>query len=125
MKRYHWLEQIDSEEIWIANIYITSEPADGSPLRVPNLSWRQPDGTTANASTNEEKGTAVVEAFFPSSNSALTRLPRFLRRKPLPLNISAARQRQRQRPVETERRARIWSKSRGIWDAAGRPFYLA
>lgn len=43
---FNWLENISSEEIWIANKYLNSDPSDGSPSRIPTLNLKNIDGST-------------------------------------------------------------------------------
>jgi ribonuclease HI len=64
VKKAHWidwLEDLSGNEIWTANKYLTASAGDGGLSRIPTL--KRPDGSTAD--TNEEKSTALAQAFFP------------------------------------------------------------
>jgi hypothetical protein len=54
-KKQHWiewLEDIEGNDLWTANRYISSMPSDGGKTRVPTLCTTRPDGTVAEAATN-------------------------------------------------------------------------
>lgn len=66
-KKEHWEEWIVNTEMmtmWVLNKFITAEPTDGGRTRIPNLKVKQPDGSTKEASTNEEKSKAFFDVFF-------------------------------------------------------------
>jgi len=68
-KKQHWvewLEDIEGNDLWTANRYISSEPKDGGTTRIPMLTVKRPDGSTVEAhSTNHEKSQFIAESFFP------------------------------------------------------------
>lgn len=67
-KKQHWiewLEDIEGNDLWTANKYISSAPKDGGKTRIPTLNTRRPDGTPIEAITNQEKSTILAESFFP------------------------------------------------------------
>jgi len=61
----NWLEDLEGNDLWTANNYITSEPSDGGKARIPTLTTTTPDGTITHATTNEEKSEVIAKAFFP------------------------------------------------------------
>jgi hypothetical protein len=68
-KKQHWiewLEDIEGNDIWTANRYVTSEPSDGSKSRIPTLKTTLADGSTVEASTNDDKSKLIAKSFFPS-----------------------------------------------------------
>lgn len=84
-KKQHWidwLEDIEGNDLWTANRYISSDPSDGGKARIPTLVLKKPDGSTIEATTNAEKSTLIAEAFFPplliSTQSPLTRFIQIL-----------------------------------------------
>ncbi|OJA20650.1 hypothetical protein AZE42_13544 [Rhizopogon vesiculosus] len=67
-KKQHWidwLEDLEGNDIWTANRYVTSEPSDGSRSRIPTLTVTHADGSITEASTNDEKSRLIAESFFP------------------------------------------------------------
>ena len=67
-KKQHWiewLEDIEGNDLWTANRYISSEPRDGGKTRVPSLKRKNEDNTITIANTNQEKSTMIAESFFP------------------------------------------------------------
>ncbi|PPQ81181.1 hypothetical protein CVT24_009472 [Panaeolus cyanescens] len=56
-----WLEELDDKEVWIAGKMVGSGGSDGGRTRVPTLKGEGEN----EISTNEEKGKAFFEAFFP------------------------------------------------------------
>ncbi|OJA18938.1 hypothetical protein AZE42_13572, partial [Rhizopogon vesiculosus] len=60
-----WLEDIEGNDLWTANRYVSSAPSDGGKSRIPTLTIKNPDGSTVEASTNAEKSTMIAKAFFP------------------------------------------------------------
>lgn len=67
-KSAHWeefLEDLDPQELWIANKYISSPGLDGGKVRVPSLKFNMPDGTQKEVASNEEKGRMLARMFFP------------------------------------------------------------
>jgi hypothetical protein len=67
-KKQHWtdwLEDIEGNDLWTANRYISSEPSDGGKARIPTLTSKRPDGNTVEAATNAEKSIMIAKAFFP------------------------------------------------------------
>jgi hypothetical protein len=68
-KKQHWiewLEDIEGNDIWTANRYVTSEPSDGSKSRIPTLKTTLPDGSIVEATTNDDKSKLIAKSFFPS-----------------------------------------------------------
>lgn len=67
-KKQHWLEwleDIEGNDLWTANRYISSEPRDGGKTRVPTLTSTNPDGSNFEATTNLEKSQILAKSFFP------------------------------------------------------------
>lgn len=67
-KKQHWvewLEDIEGNDLWTANRYISSAPSDGGKTRVPTLRTTRPDGTVAEAATNSAKSAILATSFFP------------------------------------------------------------
>ncbi|KAG5219496.1 RNA-directed DNA polymerase from transposon X-element [Salix suchowensis] len=68
VKLAHWedfLEDLDPQELWIANKYISSPGSDRGKVRVPSLKFNMPDGSQKEAASNEEKGCMLADMFFP------------------------------------------------------------
>lgn len=61
----NWLENINCNEIWIANKYLNSESSDNGPSCISSLKVKQPDGSVTTATLNDEKSTALTTSFFP------------------------------------------------------------
>jgi len=61
----NWLEDLEGNDLWTANNYITSEPSDGGKARIPTLTTTASNGTITHATSNEEKSEAIAKAFFP------------------------------------------------------------
>lgn len=67
-KKQHWLdwlEDIEGNDLWTANLYVTSDPSDGGKARVPTLIVPSPDGTIIEATTNANKSLVIAKSFFP------------------------------------------------------------
>lgn len=67
-KKQHWtdwLENLEGNDIWTVNRYISSEPKDGGKARIPTLKTKNPDGSIAEASTNHKKSLQIAKSFFP------------------------------------------------------------
>ncbi|KAG2030873.1 hypothetical protein BDR03DRAFT_1016708 [Suillus americanus] len=67
-KKQHWidwLEDLEGNDLWTVNRYVSSEPTDSSKSRIPTLTAKKPDGSTVEATTNDEKSNLIAEAFFP------------------------------------------------------------
>jgi ribonuclease HI len=67
-KKQHWiewLEDIEGNDLWTANRYVSSDPRDGGKVRIPSLKKKNPDGTTTEANSNQEKSVMIAESFFP------------------------------------------------------------
>ena len=60
----HWLEEVDSDNIWMAHMYTGSSPTDGGAARIPTLK-KQTNGQTENVNVNKEKSKLLYETFFP------------------------------------------------------------
>ncbi|KIK35875.1 hypothetical protein CY34DRAFT_95373, partial [Suillus luteus UH-Slu-Lm8-n1] len=60
-----WLENIEGNDPWTTDKYISLEPRDGGKTRVPTLHIQQLDGTMTEANTNHEKSTIIATSFFP------------------------------------------------------------
>jgi len=68
MKKQHWiewLEDIEGNDLWTTNRYISSEPRDGGKTQVPSLKRKNEDNMITVANTNQEKSTMIAESFFP------------------------------------------------------------
>lgn len=66
-KKENWEEWIVNTEtmmMWVLNKFITVEPTDRGRTRIPNLKVKQPDGSTKEVTTNEEKSKAFFDVFF-------------------------------------------------------------
>ncbi|OJA13662.1 hypothetical protein AZE42_13373 [Rhizopogon vesiculosus] len=61
----NWLEEIEGNDLWTANRYISSEPRDGGKMRILTLTMKNADGTINEAATNNEKSTMIAKSFFP------------------------------------------------------------
>lgn len=72
-----WLENINSEEIWIANKYLNAEPSDGSSSRIPSLNHKDLDGSLCIANSNEEKSKVLAATFFPPPPTSTSVPPDF------------------------------------------------
>ncbi|KIK97459.1 hypothetical protein PAXRUDRAFT_136260, partial [Paxillus rubicundulus Ve08.2h10] len=72
-----WLENMNSEEIWIANKYLNADFMDGGPSRIHTLHIMQSGRELAQVRTNKEKGEALTKAFFPPSTNLYS--PRSIR----------------------------------------------
>lgn len=59
-----WLEDISTQDVYIANKYVTSEPTDYSSARIPSLKTTV-NGIPHVASTNTDKSEALSKTFFP------------------------------------------------------------
>lgn len=67
-KKQHWiewLENIEGNNLWTANKYISSSSTDGGKARIPTLITRNPDGMQVEANTNQEKSAILATSFFP------------------------------------------------------------
>jgi len=67
-KKEHWLDwlnDIEGNDLWTANKYISSAPSDGGKTRVPSLTISNPDGSKSEAITNQEKSQILATSFFP------------------------------------------------------------
>ncbi|KAL4255264.1 hypothetical protein AB1N83_013825 [Pleurotus pulmonarius] len=67
-KSKHWedfLEDLDPQELWIANKYMSGTGSDGGKVRIPALKFNMPDGSQKEATSNEEKGHMLADMFFP------------------------------------------------------------
>jgi hypothetical protein len=67
-KKQHWidwLEDLEGNDLWTANHYVSSEPTDGGKSCIPTLTARQLDGSIVEATTNDEKSTLIANTFFP------------------------------------------------------------
>jgi ribonuclease HI len=67
-KKQHWiewLEDLEGNDIWTANRYVSSSPNDGGQTRIPTLLKTQQDGSIIEATTNSEKSRLIAESFFP------------------------------------------------------------
>lgn len=60
----NWLEELEGEDIWKANKYISNPTGDGGRVRIPPLSVVSGEIQTT-ASTNDEKAKALAKSFFP------------------------------------------------------------
>ncbi|KAG2071125.1 hypothetical protein BDR04DRAFT_1154716 [Suillus decipiens] len=49
----------------MANCYVSLEPIDRGKSHIPTLTVKKLDGSTVEATTNDEKSTLITEAFFP------------------------------------------------------------
>jgi len=70
----NWLENIEGNNLWTANRYISSEPRDGGKTRIPMLMMKKADGTIDEAATNNEKSIMIAKSFF-SPPPALNTVP--------------------------------------------------
>jgi len=61
----NWLEEIEGNDLWTANRYISSEPRDGGKTRIPTLTTSNADSSINEAATNNEKSTMIAKSFFP------------------------------------------------------------
>jgi hypothetical protein len=60
-----WLEDIEVNDLWTANRYISSEPSDGGKTHIPTLMLIGPDNMVSKATTNNEKSRLLAKSFFP------------------------------------------------------------
>ena len=58
-----WLEEVDSDNIWMAHMYTGSSPTDGGAARIPMLK-KQTNSRTENVNINEEKSKLLYKTFF-------------------------------------------------------------
>jgi Reverse transcriptase (RNA-dependent DNA polymerase) len=79
----NWLENIQPNEIYLANKYVTNEPSDFSCTRVPDLKILC-DGSPSLAATNSAKAAALAESFFPPPPTLSSVPATFNYPKPLP-----------------------------------------
>lgn len=75
-KRQHWiewLENIEGNDIWTANKYVSTDSSDSGKTRIPTLITQRPDSTPLEATTNQEKSTILAKSFFlpPPTNKLI------------------------------------------------------
>ena len=71
----HWedfLDQATERELWVANRYATKPATDGGQTRVPTLEYKDVDGNTREATTNQEKCELFESTLFPPPPPATT-----------------------------------------------------
>ena len=61
----NWLEEATSNDLWIANKYITSPAGDGGKTRIPTLKTKDTEGNVTSATSNEDKSEVFANALFP------------------------------------------------------------
>lgn len=59
-----WLENLQGEEIWIANKYMDKTSSDGAQARVPTLKRKEENGAVIEVETNEVKSHFLFKSFF-------------------------------------------------------------
>jgi hypothetical protein len=60
------LEDIEGNDLWTANRYVSSEPHNGKKTRVPTQNTTSPEGVPQEAIINNEKSKILAKSFFPS-----------------------------------------------------------
>ncbi|KAG2345691.1 hypothetical protein BDR05DRAFT_879888 [Suillus weaverae] len=67
-KKQHWidwLDDIEGNDLWTVNHYISSKPTNGGKSFILSLTIKKPDGYVIKATTNTKKSILIAEAFFP------------------------------------------------------------
>ena len=67
-KKQHWeswLENASDRDLWTANKYASNPPSDGGKTRIPDLVFKEADGSSRHTNSNDEKSIALAESFFP------------------------------------------------------------
>ena len=67
VKKEHWeqwLEELEGEEIWMANKYVDSPPSDGGKARIPTLRRREANRNIMDVNENAAKSQYLFDSFF-------------------------------------------------------------
>ena len=67
-----WLIDASERDLWTANKYATGQQTDGGRTRMPTLKRQNADGSTQQATSNEDKDRALAESLFPPPPSTPT-----------------------------------------------------
>ena len=86
-KRGHWanyLEEMTTNEIWMANKYIREPIGDGGNPRIPTLKSKNAAGREISINGNEEKANLLAKTFFPPPPIVNNDFADFIYPDPLP-----------------------------------------
>ena len=72
-----WLEDASSNDLWIANRYITNPAGDGGRSHIPTLKTSDAEGNVSLAASNEDKSEVFASTLFPPPPQRSTVPPGF------------------------------------------------
>ena len=68
-KWHEFLSQIYEHTVWTAHKYASTTPTDGGKARIPDIAYKDSEGRTRYACTNEEKARTFCSTFFEMSSN--------------------------------------------------------
>jgi ribonuclease HI/exonuclease III len=86
-KRQHWtdyLEDMNANDIWVANRYLRDPVGDGGSPRIPTLKYADANGQPIEINDSQDKAETFTSIFFPPPPPASNIPPEFTYPPPLP-----------------------------------------